>query len=182
MRERGKGYGMISRPRLSNIGVIWLAASCAAPAAAGDSRDMSRMEHFTARLVDVRHILGDGMEWVEIEFVPGAISQVETVLIRVDPWSCDRSGFLTDAGAHKFVAKRCVSGTGAASGPKGWDVKLAADEPGTYRIPIAVPHGTPIPDPPFDIVIPVSYAVSGEAEAPPKETAGVLTFHWTGRR
>ena len=58
---------------------------------------MARMEHFTARLVDVRHVPGDGVEWVEIEFAPGAISQVETVLIRVDPWSCDRSAFLTDA-------------------------------------------------------------------------------------
>ena len=113
------------------------------------------------------------MEWVEIEFVPRPLSQIETVLIRVDPWSCDRATFMTHASAHKFVTPRCLSGGAAATGQKGWDVKLAADEPGTYRIPIAVPHGTPIPDPPFDIVIPVSYAVSGEAEAPLKETAGI---------
>ncbi|BBU63821.1 hypothetical protein MSC49_37560 (plasmid) [Methylosinus sp. C49] len=144
-------------------------------------RDAARTPHFTARLVDIHEAPREGVEWLEIEFAADAISQVDTVLIRIDPWTCERSAYMSDANARRFVAKRCVSGGRATSGPKGWDVKLDADGRQTYRIPIALPPGV-TPDPPFDIDVPISYAKSGEEDMAPKETAAVLTFRWTGRR
>ncbi len=172
---------MISRRKLFLcpfvVGVMRLAAGDVMAA----GRDTARMPHFTARLVDVHEVPSEGVEWLEIEFASGAISQVETVLIRIDPWTCERPAYLSDAHARRFVAKRCVPGGGATSGSKGWDVKLDADGRQTYRIPIALsPEATP--DPPFDIEVPISYASSGEEDEAPKETAAVLTFRWTGRR
>lgn len=159
------------------VGVLRLAAGDVMAA----GRDTVRMPHFTARLVDVHEVPGKGVEWLEIEFASGAISQVETALIRIDPWTCERSAYLSDARARRFVAKRCVPGGGATSASKGWDVKLDADGRQTYRIPIALsPEAAP--EPPFDIEVPISYALSGEEDAPPKETAAVLAFRWAGRQ
>ena len=172
---------MISRRRLLLrpfiIGVISLGAGGAMAA----GRETVLMPHFTARLVDVHEVPSEGVEWLEIEFAANAISQVETALIRIDPWTCERSAYLSDANARRFVAKRCVSGGSPTSGSKGWDVKLDADGRQTYRIPIALsPEATP--DPPFDIEVPISHALSGEEDETPKETAAVLRFRWTGRR